>query len=294
MSESKESLILAAKRKGFPVSSAKLARWQRNGLLPRPDQISLGRHGSRVEYLDGTTNQLIALCGYLKVKRNFEAIRWRLWWDGFPIKIRYVTDALKKLVSELSDFKSVYVDPLTGSLNDAGLKLKEQASTARLKKPAVAQARGRVRKKQFGGVIESFVQLFFGLDSRTLEEPERQEAVDKASGLEKARSIHGQTFVKEEYLPQLKTLLTAPDVFTFAENASEAFLDSCRAFLRLLLTSPQMRPLLEKLRGTSLDLETPFAPDYVADADEYAFLLLNLSIVVRDLEARWVAPAKAP
>jgi hypothetical protein len=63
-----------------------LRRWGREDLLPRPRRRGLGTgQGTRVEYPDGTLEQLQALLTLFCETRNYARLRVLLWLDGYPV-----------------------------------------------------------------------------------------------------------------------------------------------------------------------------------------------------------------
>lgn len=71
---------------GFEVSGYQLERWRREGLIPRPKQIGLGRgKGSIVLHPEGTGRQLLALLRFKQQDRRLSTVGWRLWGEGFPV-----------------------------------------------------------------------------------------------------------------------------------------------------------------------------------------------------------------
>lgn len=76
-----EELVAAAQ-----VTRDQLRRYQREGLIPRPRQVGLGRgRGTRVLYPAGSTKQLLALRALLKIPYSFAVAMWQLWWEGFDV-----------------------------------------------------------------------------------------------------------------------------------------------------------------------------------------------------------------
>ena len=280
-SETPQTLIRAAKRQGFAVTRTQLARWQRNGVLPRPTQVSLGRHGSKVEYPAGSEAQLLALCRYRRFKRDLPAIRWRLWWDGFSIPLRVLKRDLHRVVGELARWRSENIDQ-EGLPNLAGEELARRASTGRLKNKIVARSRRRVGKPAFGQVFETLL-LLFSPSSRLPEDADRQELVDRAIGFEKVRRQRGDDVVSREYLPQVRDVLDTADAFTLVQRSSGASLERIRFVFLTLRSHPAMEGP-SNLLDRALDLDRFFGNDRIASADDYAFFLLNLIILLPAVE----------
>lgn len=99
-------LISLAQQIGFPVTPAMLARWHRDGLLPLPTVLSLGRgRGTETIYPEGTENQFLALCESRKKTRSLDRIAWALWWKGFTLTEQRIRPALDELLDDLQDLE---------------------------------------------------------------------------------------------------------------------------------------------------------------------------------------------
>lgn len=95
-------LLAAAQAAGFPLTDTQLARWHRAGLLPRPQQVSLGRgRGTVTSYPEGTTAQLLALCQIRQSDRSLARIGFRLWWDGHDVEPHLVLEPLLAAADEI-------------------------------------------------------------------------------------------------------------------------------------------------------------------------------------------------
>src|SRR5215475_499642 len=105
---SKEYLLEAAFAAGFKVSQDQLVRWYRAGLLPRPQQIHLGRHGSQIIFPKSAINQLIEICRIHKTEKRLEYIAWRLWWNGVDIDFEAVRNFLRSITEEWDKCRSKY------------------------------------------------------------------------------------------------------------------------------------------------------------------------------------------
>ncbi len=94
---------------GFCLDQAKLARWHRSGLLPRPIQRPLGKGRGTVSFYPvGTAACLLTICQLRKRHRNLRDIGFRLWLSGYPVadqySLRYLQDTefeLRKTIKEI-------------------------------------------------------------------------------------------------------------------------------------------------------------------------------------------------
>ncbi len=101
-----DQLLALAAAEGFDqpeITARKIERWRKEGLLPRPRRISLGRPlGTRSEYPPGTGQQLLALC---RLRRRFphdlDAVRFGLWYERYPLPIDDVKRSMEQLLSSI-------------------------------------------------------------------------------------------------------------------------------------------------------------------------------------------------
>lgn len=101
-----DQLLALAATEGFDqpeITGRKIERWRKEGLLPHPRRISLGRsRGTRSEYPPGTGQQLLALC---RLRRRFphdlDAVRFGLWYERYPLPIDDVRRSIEQLLSSI-------------------------------------------------------------------------------------------------------------------------------------------------------------------------------------------------
>lgn len=174
MSESQKYLIAVAQKAGFLVSARQLARWHREGLLPRPKQESLGRgRGTRSVYPDGTADQLIALCEFKKSGRRLDYLAWHLWWEGFDVGIGLIREFINSNWNSWDlDIRNL-TDRKSGDLNDKTLRTLKKAGLSHFKNNIVRQARRRIGRILFGGFVVSITRVVAGrfetMDTELLE-----------------------------------------------------------------------------------------------------------------------------
>jgi len=95
-----------------------LKKWRDAGLLPRPEQRSLGRgKGSATVYPGGTSEQLLRVLSIRKgQKGRFKPDHafLRLWWEGYPVEgahvNKYMESALERLKQWSENWKSATPD----------------------------------------------------------------------------------------------------------------------------------------------------------------------------------------
>ncbi len=102
-----DQLLALAAAEGFnppEITARKIERWRKEGLLPPPRRISLGRPlGTRSEYPPGTDQQLLALC---RLRRRFphdlDAVRFGLWYERYPLPIDGVKQSMEQLLRPIT------------------------------------------------------------------------------------------------------------------------------------------------------------------------------------------------
>lgn len=74
---------------GRSVTARQLWGWSKEGLIPKPIVTSLGRgKGTQSRYPNGTEKQALAVCEFLRERKNMGYVRWRLWTSGFDVDVR--------------------------------------------------------------------------------------------------------------------------------------------------------------------------------------------------------------
>jgi hypothetical protein len=117
--ETLSAILAAALAAGFDVTADQLRRWHRTGLLPRPEQVGLGRprigerrgeqeRGSTVVYPVGTTAQLLALCALRGKHKKLDRLGWPLWWRGYDVAERHVRKPLARVVDNLAAIRDAF------------------------------------------------------------------------------------------------------------------------------------------------------------------------------------------
>lgn len=190
--ETRQELLNLAQARGYEVSAPQLARWHRTGLLPRPEQRSLGKsRGTQTVYPSGTGEQLLALCEVHAGERRLLYVAWRLWWAGYDVSLKLVRAFIGRTVEQWDRHAQDLLDPETGELTEAAWKLVDEAFTVRLEKP-LSKARKRVGRGRFDTftrlMLETNLGIFRGFsaeDSNASEDNEKC-IMEKGLGLERA------------------------------------------------------------------------------------------------------------
>ena len=98
-----EQLIDFAKQHGCEdVNHWKLERWHKRDVIPRPVVESLGYpKGTRSVYPVQSGTQVLAVSRLLKTIRNFDAVRFQLWQEGYSIPLPILKETIRQLVPQL-------------------------------------------------------------------------------------------------------------------------------------------------------------------------------------------------
>ncbi len=192
--ETRQELLDLVQAHGYEVSAPQLARWHRTGLLPRPEQRSLGKgHGTRTVYPSGTGEQLLALCEIHADERRLLYVAWRLWWAGFDVSLKLVREFLERVAAEWDRDVEPLKDPETGELSEAALELLDEAATARYDARFLRRARKRVGSERFGTLMAVMLAFasgaFVGYSANPTESPDEDEQslIEKGLGLDRKR-----------------------------------------------------------------------------------------------------------
>ncbi len=155
-----------ARDRGYAVTGPQLARWHRAGLLPRPEQRSLGRgRGTQTVYPLGTRVQLLKLCEIHfgdRVKR-LPHVGWQLWWEGYEVSFDLIRSFLQRIASSTDEELKNLLDTETKAISDEKWKeLVEGSHTARLDKP-VGGMRRRVGRDRMPTLMSIMLEVHTGL-----------------------------------------------------------------------------------------------------------------------------------
>ena len=160
--ETKQELLQAAEPYG--VTEQQLARWHRKGLIPKPEQISLGKgHGSLSVYLPGTKQQLLALCEiHIRGReKRIPYVAWPLWWAGYDVSIGALHEFLMPLAEGWERLRDEYRDPETGELSEKAWKIID-ASSEKPPTRAMPMLPGRIRRRDTPTLTRIMLQAFIG------------------------------------------------------------------------------------------------------------------------------------
>ncbi len=166
-SEPASVILSRARQAGFSVSDAQLARWHRDGLLPRPSTRSLGRgRGTQTIYPAGTGKQLFDLCRLHRKHRHLGDVTWRLWFLGYPVSERLWHSKLQSWAAELdrsiAEIEQLAYPDGDDFLSDEALDAIESAASRRFASEQLLQARKRVGRKNFPTLLRLVIELATG------------------------------------------------------------------------------------------------------------------------------------
>jgi len=193
--ETRVGLIELAKANGYQVSATQLSAWHRYGLIPKPEQVHLGRgRGTTSVYPAGTGEQLLSLCELHldQGEKRLDYVAWRLWWEEYDVSLKPVRSFLGRVAGVLDRTVRELVDPNTGELSELAWEQIEQSPTARLGKP-LGGVRRRVGRDLFPTVLRAMYGVTTGtFDGLYSEDPDEaaidRRALEKGFGLERART----------------------------------------------------------------------------------------------------------
>jgi hypothetical protein len=265
--ERARDLVRKAEEAGFCVSTEQIARWSRDGLLPKPHQHGFGpvTGGSETHYPLKTGDQLLALCNFHFTDgyRKLEVVGWYLWLNRFNVSDRYWRKPLGLAAASFTDnqqqIKRRLLDTASGivSLRPAGIRVLAHLSDARTENRQFRRARRRVGSAQIGDFCRLMTTIAVGAyrtDSQHNESDrgEDRSLLEQGFGLARAytdRLDNGVTLLSEPFEPDL-------------EHFSTRLKKVSKASLLLLITTERMNRarddlglLFWGLRGAYRNLE---------------------------------------
>lgn len=289
--ETRQELLNLAQARGYEVSAPQLARWHREGLIPRPEQRSLGKgHGTQTVYPSGTGEQLLAFCEIHTGARRLSYVAWRLWWAGYDVSLKLVRAFLERVAAEWDREMEPLRNPETGELSEAALELLDEAATARYDVKFLRRARKRVGSKRFGTLMAVMLAVasgvFGGYSTNPTEstDEDEQRIIEKGLGLERGR-IGRKITAKSSLIAGFENTLREgsrlfgghpfSDVLT---TATDSDLMETRDWARSLTLSMELIGVLARERPGSEAPKLLAIGETVreAGASEQAMLLLSL------------------
>jgi hypothetical protein len=234
-----------ARVRGKPVSPTQLARWHREGYIPKPTRPGLGRgRGSVSIYPPGTRAQLRALCRFLSKERDAEKVGWRLWWAGYPVPASFARKWLERAAQQWETLVAVLRDTRTpeqveyGLLPDEAYDDLERAADVRLRRPFMRHLRTRVGRDNISTVFQVILQLAAGLFA----------SLATHSAAEEGEKSEQQIMVEAFGLDQLARSELIPPTMDLAGD----FEGKLRSFGDLIATAHPSR-VLEEVRDRGLE-----------------------------------------
>jgi hypothetical protein len=263
-----KDLEYEAREAGFSASTDQIARWSRDGLLPRKlKQHGLGQgNGSEVRYPIGTGAQLLALCHFhvREGYRKLEAVGWYLWLNDFTVGDKYWRKPLHMAATVFTDgqqqIKKRLLNTAMGivSVRQAGSQFFVDVSEARINNRQFRRARRRVGSHQIGEFCRLVTTIATGLYQAESQHNEadrlgERSLFEQGFGLAKAytdRLQNGVTLLSEPFEPDL-------------ERFSSQLKKISKPSLLRRITSERMKQARDDLRllflgltGTYLNLKT--------------------------------------
>lgn len=163
-------LCALARMRGYFLSPAQLARWQRAGLLPRPHRQGLGRgHGSRAVYAPVVSEQVLLLCAFHARTWRLRDLAWLAWWTGFPVALPAIREQLRAAAATLSGLvawcvmlaRRAEAAQIAGD-DDPLLDAAERLAAARLNSRPLRRVRRRIGRDGFVTFVRMLVPLAAG------------------------------------------------------------------------------------------------------------------------------------
>jgi hypothetical protein len=173
----REQLLAYAVEHGHRVSGKQLDRWRKRGLIPSPVLKGRGRGpGMEARYPLSAGPQLIAVAGALRETRDLDAVRWRLWWQGFAIAERYIRP---QLIESLVHIRERRAEVESIRDDDEAFERFNQKTRRRLGTGGLARIRRRLGKDRF----VTFMMLLNEIASGTYDSPNSDNARDNVKRL---------------------------------------------------------------------------------------------------------------
>ena len=228
-----KSALLETPVKGKPLTSARLARWHRYGVLPRPVQRGRLVGGSETLYPPGTKAQLVALYDLLAKRRSLKAAAWALWWHGYPVEMKRIRQQLQEGVDEWQkDLETLSLTDGRPTKKGRRELKKSGDTTRRLKAEFTRRARKRVGSQNMERLGEGLLLLIRGAFPAASSEPEiQQDFIETALGLNGVQNQQ-KPVLPDDYLMTFSAVLRTTDFQTFLRSSSNEVLLKTRDDLR--------------------------------------------------------------
>lgn len=150
-----------ARNNDYPqVTEAALSRWRRLGLLPEGLLERRGRHGTRRLFPPAAGPQLLALCHihYTLGERRIRYVAWRLWRQGYPVKLELVREFLLPIAREWE----AQLDHVREADEAELQRLVAEAANSRLRDSHGAGLRKRVGRDDFPELVRAMFGVIRG------------------------------------------------------------------------------------------------------------------------------------
>ena len=287
--EPRKSLLAATA--DYRLTGTRLSRLHRSGLIPRPRTRSHGRgRGRQSLYPPGTRTRLLRVLELQQEVRGFADLAWRLWWEDGGEVPEAVRARLRRVAAEWEAHREELAGLLAGE--DEGEPKAEEKMESVYRElerdrppPGLGGMRRNVGPEGFASVFRVLAEVFSGRfagygETEDEEETGREELVERAFGIDRARSeplADGEPWFEgssEEDMLSLSALLDDCSLSELAE-ADEADLNAARdelhAFVDNVLT---VTSVVSKTLGPAAGLGTATAVFRDMRAGEQATLLI--------------------
>jgi hypothetical protein len=262
--ETARDLVLRVRGAGFDPGSDQIARWNRDGLLPKPYQYGLGRgRGSEIRYPAGTGDQLLALCRIHAQFRKLGIVGWYLWLNNYEVNEKYWRRHLEKSATYFHNnrhlFKTKLFNAALGivSIRRSGQKHFERLPNQRSENRHFRRARRRVGAGQIGEFTRILLTIAIGEYRAEADPSEETNAAERRTierglgftGARTDRLPNGQPLLTdsiEPVLEQLSSRLAKVTKATMFQAISSGKIHRTRDELRYLLTGLRSAYLYHK------------------------------------------------
>lgn len=285
--EPRESLLAAAA--DYRLTGTRLSRLHRSGLIPRPRTRSLGRgRGKQSFYPPGTRTRLLRVLEVGQEVRSFADLAWRLWWEDGGEVSEAVRARLRRVAGEWEAYREELSELLAGE--DAEEKEAEDKMESVYRElerdrlpPRLGGMRRNVGPASFASVFRVLAEVFSGRfagygETEDEEETGREELVERAFGIDRARSealADGEPWFEGSSEEDMLSLSALVDVCSLSElaEADEADLNAAREELHAFVDNVvTVTSVVSKTLGPAAGLGTAVFRDM--RAGEQATLLI--------------------
>lgn len=286
--ETREELLAAATKSGHRISASQLGRLHRAGLVPAPNVRALGRgRGTESRYPPGSAARLVRVMDVHAGEHRIAYVAWRLWWEeggAIPESARrFLAQLARSFDHERERLGALLTGDTEGEPSAVAAmdKFYAEAESGRVS-GVLGQARRNIGRERFATFLRVLAEVgtghFTGYEEGD-EEEEIEALVDRALGLDRARTDHlahsdpwfgGSTGID---FAALSRILASRSMVALAQ-ATDLELDQARVEVRSLIgVITTIAPMFDRLFGRSafgfgiiartFDAQTPRAQSFM-------------------------------